>query len=195
MIGGVKGNQLSNNTTSAGDIAGGSIDKSTHTHNTINQPITTSPLRKKLEQLKKDCLHDPNFSICIKQLTHYLNPINPDDQRDLKTKLVDAGRADEVYEAEELKESFAKTLVKDNLSEQAQEAYVHILANIKTEYEGKVKPLLKTNAPLKEIESNVLDIVKSIYSDLAGTVLEYDQREIKGMLYFLTGNCHIDWKY
>ncbi len=109
--------------------------------------------------------------------------------------MTDAGRGDEVYEAEELKESFAKVLVKDNLSEQAQEAYVHILATIKTQYDGKVKPLIKTNAPLHEIESNVLNIVESMYSELAGTVLEYDQRQVKGMLYFLTGNCHIDWKY
>jgi hypothetical protein len=194
MIGGVKGNHLSNNTTSAGDIAGGSIDKSTTTV-TIHPPTAISPLRKKLEQLRSDCLRDPSLSTCIKQLTHYLNPVNPDDQRDLKTKLIDAGREDEVYEAEELKEAFAKILVRENLSEQAQDAYVHILGKIKTHYESKVKPLIKTNAALAEIESNVLDIVETIYSDLAGTALEYDHRQIKGMLYFLTGNCHIDWKY
>lgn len=193
MTADVKGNQLSDN-SAGGDIAGGNIDKSTH-YNIQHQPTKISPLRKKLEQLRDDCLHDPNFSSCIKQLTHYLNPVNPSDQRDLNTKLTDAGRQDEVYEAEELKESFAKVLVKDNLSEQAQEAYVHILATIKTQYDGKVKPLIKTNAPLHEIESNVLNIVESMYSELAGTVLEYDQRQVKGMLYFLTGNCHIDWKY
>lgn len=194
MIGGVKGNQLSGNTTSAGDIAGGNIDKSTN-NITINSQYTISPLRKKLEQLRSDCLHDPDFSTCIKQLTHYLNPVNPDEQRDLKTKLTEAGRSDEVYEAEELKEAFAKILVKDNLSEQAQDAYVHILGKIKTLYESKVKPLMKENAPLADIESNILYIIEVIYADLSGTVLEYDYRQIKGMLYFLTGNCHIDWNY
>jgi hypothetical protein len=193
MIGGVKGNQVSDS-SAGGDIAGNDIDKSVHIH--LNPgPVHSSPLRKKLEQLQADCLHDPNFSKCIKQLNHYLNPVNPADQRDLKTKLTDAGRQDEVYEAEELKESFAKVLVKDNLSEQAQEAYVHILATIKTQYDGKVKPLIKTNSPLHKIESNVLSIVESMYAELAGTALEYDQRQVKGMLYFLTGNCHIDWKY
>ena len=194
MTSGGMGNQLSNNMTTDGDIAGGSIDKSINTF-TINQSTDISPLRKKLEQLRSDCLHDPNFSTCIQQLTHYLNPVNPDDQRDLRTKLTDAGREDEVYEAEELKEEFAKILVRENLSEQAQDAYVHILGKIKTYYESKVKPLIKMNAALTVIESSVLDIVNTIYSDLSGTALEYDHRQIKGMLYFLTGNCHIDWKY
>lgn len=193
MIGDVKGNQLSDN-SAGGDIAGNDIDKSVHIH-VSSSPVNISPLRKKLEQLRDDCLHDPNFSSCIKQLTHYLNPVNPSDQRDLKTKLSDAGRQDEIYEAEELKESFAKVLVKDNLSEQAQEAYVHILATIKTQYDHKVKSLIKTNASLQEIDASVLCIVESMYSELAGTALEYDQRQVKGMLYFLTGNCHIDWKY
>lgn len=192
MISIVKENQLSHNTTNNGDIAGRDINKPTIIN--IN-PTDRSALRKKLEKLKSDCLFDPNFSKCIKQLNHYLNPVNPSDQRDLKTKLTDAGREDEVYEAEELKESFAKKLVKDNLSEQAQEAYVHILATIKTQYDGKIKPLIKTNASLQEVEAGVLNIVETMYSELSGTALEYDPREIKGMLYFLTGNCHIDWKY
>ena len=193
MIGGVRGNQLSNNATSAGDIAGGDIDKSISI--AINPTVPVSPLRKKIEQLKSDCLHDPNFSSCIQQLTHYLNPVNPLDQRDLKTKLSDAGRKDEIHEAEELKEAFTKILIKNNLSEQAQDAYVHILGKIKTHYESKVKPLIKVKAALPEVESSVLSVVETIYSDLAGTPLEYDHRQIKGMLYFLTGNCHIDWKY
>lgn len=194
MIGGVKGNQLSNNSTSAGDIAGGYIDKSVNTV-VINSVNTSSPLRKKIEQLRSDCLHDPNLFTCIRQLTHYLNPVNPDEQRDLKTKLIDANRADEVHEAEELKEAFAKILVRDNLSEQAQDAYVHILSKIKTHYECKVKSLIKANAPITEIEKSVLEIIETIYADLVGTALEYDHRQIKGMLYFLTGNCHIDWRY
>ncbi|HOO49745.1 MAG TPA: hypothetical protein PLK94_00500 [Alphaproteobacteria bacterium] len=192
MIGGVKGNQLSGNATSDGDIAGGDIYKNT-IH--VNQSKDASPLRKKIEQLKSDCLHDPDFSTCIKQLNHYLNPVNPDEQRALKAKLEEADRADEVYEAEELKEEFAKILVKDNLSEQAQDAYVHILGKIKTLYESKVKPLMKEGAPLSDIESNILYVIEVIYEDLSGTILEYDYRQIKGMLYFLTGNCHIDWKY
>ena len=172
------------------DIAGRDINKHTHV-NTANK----SPLRKVVEKLEAECLHDPNFNKYISDLVHYTNSIHSDQKRDLKMKLTEAGRLDELHEAEELKEKFAKLLIKSSLSEQAQNAYVHILSKIKIEYDGKVKPLLKEGGSLVDIENKVLEIVNDIYKDLVGTVLEHNIREIKGMLYFLTGNCHIEWKY
>ncbi len=183
-------NTLSNN-TAVGDFAGGNIDKSTN----IYPPSTTHPLWQIIEHLTEADLQDPNFLPNSQQLKHYQNLVNPDDQRDLKRKLADAGRSDEIFEAEDLKEKFAKILAKNNLSENAQEAYVHILSMIKTDYEGKVKPLIKMNAPINEIDPKVLEIINEMYSILSRPPFKYDKRQIKGMLYFLTGNCHIDWRY
>ncbi len=176
-----------------GDIAGGNIDKSTT--NFYLPPDTRSALRKKIEEIKEECLLDPDFNKCIDQLQHYLNPIKPELQRDLEKKLTDADRYDELEEAEELKEKFTKLLLRENLSEQAQDAYVHILSKIKLLYEHKVKPLIKTQAEPALIEQQVLDVVEEVYELLSGTVLEHNYRNIKGMLYFLTGNCHIEWSY
>jgi len=174
-----------------GDMAGRDINKQTINLNVKGK----SQLRLKIEQIQRECLHDPEFKSCISRLTHYLNPIDIKNQRDLKTKLLAAGRNDEVNDAEELKEKFAKLLVKNSLSEQAQDAYAHVLGKIKLNYDAKVKSLLKENASLVLVEAAVLEVVNEIYDDLCGTVLEHDYREIKGMLYFLTGNCHIEWKY
>ncbi len=183
-------NSLSNN-NAGGDIAGGNIDKST----TVINATIDSPLRKKMKEMQLDALDDDNFVRYMKEFCHFFNPINPNDQRDLSAKLMDANRKDEIFEAESLKEEFAKTLMKNNLSEQAQDAYVHILAKIKTLYESKVKPHIKENAALTDIEDGVFEVIEIIYGDLVGTIFEKDHRKIKGMLYFLTGNCHIDWRY
>lgn len=181
------------NNQAGGDIAGEYIDKSIQ--NFYLPPDTRSALRKKIEEIKEECLLDPDFNRCIAELQHFLNPVKPELQRDLERKLSDADRLDELEEAEELKEKFAKLLLRENLSEQAQDAYVHILSKIKLSYEHKVKPLIKTQAPPAAIEQQVLDVVEGIYEDLSGTVLEHNYRNIKGMLYFLTGNCHIEWSY
>lgn len=183
------GNELNKNKAGR-DIAGGDIN-----NNTYVQPKEKSPLRRVVEKLEADCLHDPDFNKYIGDLIHYTNSVHPDSQRDLQTKLTEANRQDELHEAEELKEKFAKLLVKSSLSEQAQNAYVHVLSKIKLDYDHKVKPLLKEGAALTAVESSVHEIILSIYEDLADTVLEHNVREIKGMLYFLTGNCHIEWKY
>jgi hypothetical protein len=183
------GNELHSN-IAKGDIAGGDIHK-----NTYVQAKDKSPLRNVVEKLEADCLHDPDFNKYINALTHYTNSVHPDSQRDLQTKLTEANRQDELHEAEELKEKFAKLLVKSSLSEQAQNAYVHVLSKIKLDYDHKVKPLLKEGAGLVAVEASVHQIIMGIYEDLTGTVLEHNVREIKGMLYFLTGNCHIEWKY
>ena len=34
---------------------------------------------------------------------------------------------------------------------------------------------------------------KSFMKDICGTKLDYTIEDIRGMLYFLTGNCHIEW--
>lgn len=183
------GNELHNN-NAGGDIAGRDINKATYV-----QTKDKSPLRKVVEKLEADCLHDPDFNKYISDLAHYTNSVHPDSQRDLKTKLTEANRQDELHEAEELKEKFAKLLVKSSLSEQAQNAYVHVLSKIKFDYDHKVKPLLKEGAALTAVEASVHEVVMGIYEDLAGTVLEHNVRDIKGMLYYLTGNCHIEWKY
>lgn len=185
----MSGNELTNN-NAGGDIAGRDVNKTTHIHTKEK-----SPLRRVVEKLKAECLHDPEFNKYLSDLTHYTNSIHPDSQRDLKTKLTEANRQDELHEAEELKEKFAKLLVKSSLSEQAQNAYVHVLSKIKLDYDHKVKPLLKAEDGLATVEASVHEIIMDIYEDLTGTVLEHNVREIKGMLYFLTGNCHIEWKY
>ena len=181
-------NKLHNN-CAEGDIAGRDILKY------YIQNKNKSPLRQIVEKLEEDCLHDPNFNKYISDLIHFTNSIHPDGQRDLETKLTEANRQDELHEAEELKERFTKLLVKSSLSEQAQNAYVHVLSKIKVDYDHKVKPLLKSYAELSSIEASVHDVIMGIYEDLAGTVIQHNVLEIKGMLYFLTGNCHIEWKY
>lgn len=180
-------NELSNN-TALGDIAGGNISKNTY----IVQP-PKSPLKAKLEKLSQDCLSDSNFKKYINELQHLITTVHPNKQIDLKAKLEMANRADEYEEALFLKEQFAKRLYKNSLSEQAQDAYVHILSKLKLDFQLKIKPRIKDGASFTEIGDCLHKIINEMYGELAGTPLEQDIGSVRGMLYFLTGNCHIEW--
>lgn len=156
--------------------------------------LPAGSLRDVLSRLTKDCLNDPNFKECVDRLNHFIKQ-NQNNQRNLETKLTEAGKSEEIAEALELKEKFTKFLTKNSLSEVAQEAYANVLCKLKISYESNVKPLIKSHASEVEIDAAVYKVINEIYDDLKGTPLESDHIQIKGMLYFLTGNCHIEWKY
>jgi len=157
-------------------------------------PPPAGSLRDVLSRLTKDCLNDPNFRECVDRLNHFIKQ-NQNNQRNLETKLTEAGKSEEIAEAMELKEKFTKFLTKNSLSEIAQEAYANVLCKLKISYESNVKPLIKSHAPEVEIDAAVYKVINEMYDDLKGSLLESDHLQIKGMLYFLTGNCHIEWKY
>ena len=185
-------NTLKNNNAGR-DIAGRDVNNTTNYN--FTPPNQKSSLRIKIEELQLDSLHDPHFKECINRLSHYLNLVKPDEQRDLKAKLTDAGRETEIFEAQELKERFVKSLLKNNLSEQAQEAYVHILAKLLSLYELKVRDHIIDGAPRQVVNAEILNVIEIICGDLVGTLLEKDYKEVQGMIYFLGGNCHLEWKY
>ena len=153
-----------------------------------------SKLNEILSQITQEAMIDDNFRKIIESFNYYLRPtIN--NQKDLKTKLSEANREYEVSEAEELKTKFAMKLNKNALSESAQNMYVHILAKMKASYEQKVRPLIIEKQPISVIDSKVYEILNELYNDMLGTVFEEDMLGIKGILYYLTGTCHIDWRY
>ena len=153
-----------------------------------------SKLNEILSQITQEAMIDDNFRKIIESFNYYLRPtIN--NQKDLKTKLSEANREYEVSEAEELKTKFAMKLNKNALSESAQNMYVHILAKMKAAYEQKVRPLIIEKQPISVIDSKVYEILNELYNDMLGTVFEEDMLGIKGMLYYLTGTCHVAWRY
>lgn len=153
-----------------------------------------SNLNELLSKMTKEAMIDDNFRKTIDNFNYYLRPIN-NNQKDLKTKLLEANRGYEISDAEELKTKFAMKLSKNALSENAQKMYVHILAKLKCSYEQKVRPLIIEGHSVSIIDDQVYGILNELYNDIIGTVFEDDILGIKGMLYYLTGTCHINWRY
>lgn len=129
----------------------------------------------------------------IDELTHYSNETY--DIRDLTEKLEDAGFGYLIETAEELKEEVSKLIIRNQHYKSAQKIITYLLAEVESIFNAHIKSELlnvKEEAALKLLLRTHLE--KEIQAHLGDNVLEIFNRQINGMVYFLTGNCHLEWK-
>ena len=170
-----------------GDIAGRDIIRH-HSYNP-NPPSTLRDLAAKL-RLQDETEAQSAF---ISQLQHYTKPPSPGPTRDLEQKLHDAERTDLLFDGLRWKEQFSKKLTRLQFSLRAQELFVHILTKIHTYFALNVRPKVIEGAPRSEVDTLVYQLIHEIYEEVGNSELDLTMTDIHGMVYFLAGNCHIDW--
>ncbi len=169
-----------------GDVAGGNIYK--------YYPEKKTTLRTLAENYKVEVEEDCNQQQFIEELQDYMERVPGHEQRNLEDKLISANRVDLLTDAKLLKEKFAKKLHRHTFSPSAQKLFVHILAKIKCTFKLKINPMINEGQPFKFIDNAIYhEIVESIYSEVGNSQLGIDMDYILGMLYYLTGNCYIEW--
>jgi hypothetical protein len=116
------------------------------------------------------------------------------DPKGLEQKLSDAARTDELRSAETLKELFHKKLTLHQLTPAAQEIFAIALAKVQLRFQAEVSPLLHRRESKAEVDRAVLkQVVEPTYEELEHNPMDLGPHEIKGMVYYLTGNCHLTW--
>ena len=123
-----------------------------------------------------------------------------DGTKDLEEKLTDGGfRPSRIAEAIRLKEMFAKIAMRYDCYPSAQKIIHSLFARIKHEFDDNIFPLIESQQPLnivmKQIrESIVIPIRDMLEANGAhDTVLGFNEDHIYGMIYYLTGMCHLNW--
>ncbi|MDR1544303.1 MAG: hypothetical protein LBS50_07875 [Prevotellaceae bacterium] len=113
----------------------------------------------------------------------------------LEEKLKNGKRENLIDWAKETKERFHKKLFKyAQLSLSAQQINAYILSNIKRTFIEEVYVLICNNTPQEQINTLITErIVKPVKAELGINLFQYNDVDIQGMIYFLTGNCHIKW--
>lgn len=115
--------------------------------------------------------------------------------RDLQRKLTDANRENLMKRAEIYKHNFRKKLERFRLFPSAQKIYALLLGQALTRFDTYVEPHLDdelTSVQLKQlIEEKIVEYIMGCVPGAEPTV---DSPSIHGMIYFLTGNCFIDWQ-
>lgn len=58
----------------------------------------------------------------------------------------------------------------------------------------EVYTLICNNAPQENIDKLITErIINPVKQELGINLFKYDEEDIMGMIFFLTGNCHIKW--
>ena len=123
-----------------------------------------------------------------------------DGTKGLEEKLIDGhfGRT-RITVATHQKEMYAKKATKYECYPSAQQINFSIFGRIKNDFDTYVSPLIETDTPLKEImkvvrEKIVSPIREIIENGANDEYLQYTSDHIYGMIYYLTGMCHLNWK-
>lgn len=160
----------------------------THGH----EPRTT--MRTLTRRLREETQEDRLLSEVIDSLKYFLDPSVPEATFDLERKLSVAKREHDLSEATALKELFAKKLARHQLSPVAQEIFAWILGHIQMSFQAHVRPMIASGESPEMIEKAVVEkVIRPAIIELEDNELILNYQELRGMLYYLTGNCHIEW--
>lgn len=173
-----------------GDVAAGNIDKSRTYQFTGSK---TSYMKMLLDKFKQEQSTNVHLKEYIDDLDYYYNK-KKDDVIGLEDKLANANRQDFIEFAIEAKDKYHRKLYKYQFSETAQKINLHLLGLVITYFENEIKPLLKKGEDEQLINSMINErLIKPLLDELDENLLGFSAHDINGMLYFLTGNCHLKW--
>lgn len=175
-----------------GDQAGRDVNKNTN-YSFDRSKETITYMTTLLSKFKEECSSNVQLSTFIEDFDYYQRPYN-DDVIGLEQKLIDGGREDFIGYALKTKERFHKKLIKYQFFESAQKINVHLLALVESYFENEIRPKINKGQSSDEIKTLIQElIVNPLLNELEENLLGFSAADINGMLYFLTGNCHIKW--
>ncbi|PIB29214.1 hypothetical protein BFP78_00065 [Gaetbulibacter sp. 5U11] len=153
---------------------------------------------RRFEKLNQEVKNDERYEGTMESLKYYLTKL---DGISAETKLYDGGfNENEVISAIRRKERYAKRLQLNRFFESAQWIDSQLFAKIKMDFEAFILPLIDNGSSKSEILKEVVIKVVQPVLDLINLegeddeVLNYNADDIFGMVYYLTGQCHINWK-
>ncbi len=157
-------------------------------------PLTSASLQTVILSIKEKMSESDELSDFIDDLMEFTS-IRKRKIIGLENKLHDGNRDDLIEDAIYLKNKFERKLAKNQLFISEQKVYVQVLAFICTVFNNKILPLIKESQTNKEIDSEIFD---KIINEVHNALIHYDNtfttELVKGMLFYLTGKCHLVWR-
>jgi uncharacterized membrane protein YheB (UPF0754 family) len=148
------------------------------------------------EKLNGEFDNSEEISGWIDDLNRY---IIPRDVIGFEQKMTDGNREDLIEDALWLKEEYYKKLSKYQLYQSAQKIQAQLLASILEKFRNNITPLIRDNADNITISNAIsTQIVNPIMvlleqEGVEDNLLGFSATDIEGMIYYLTGRCHIKW--
>ncbi|MDR0506580.1 MAG: hypothetical protein LBH32_07170 [Dysgonamonadaceae bacterium] len=125
----------------------------------------------------------------------YLNSVIDNEVIGLEQKLKDGHREYLIDYAKDVKERFHKKLIQTSqYSNVAQDINIYLLTKVRRGFMMEIYKLICDNEPQDKINLLITKrIINPVKADLGINLFRYNEDDIMGMIFFLTGNCHIKW--
>jgi hypothetical protein len=175
------------------DAAGRDINNVTN-NNYENSQKTISYIQTLYQKLGTEESNNLVVQKHIEEFNYYYSPLNG-DVIGLEQKLINGNQLNFVDFALKAKERYHMKLYKQQFSEVAQKINIHLLSLVENYFMIYVYPKICNGKTSEEVYATIDEqIVKPLRQELQENLLEFTATDIQGMLYFLTGNCHIKWE-
>lgn len=149
-------------------------------------------------KLKEEIDHDDKLQKKMADIMRYRTKLP--HTLGLKRKLQDGGyNKTAIDKACRLKQGYAKKATKYQYYEMANRIDDNLFAILSNRFDDYVYPLIVNQRPLADIkqavsEQVIIPVMKELNENGEDDIyLCYTTDDILGMLYYLTGNCHINW--
>lgn len=166
--------------------------------NVYLQPSPQSRMDTYFQKLLKE-IEEGITSDVFDELKYYQTKL--DGTKGMEQKLIDGGfRLSRIQEATQLKEMYAKIATKYDCYPSAQRIIQLLFARIKHEFYASIFPLIEQQQAINIVMQQVHEKIVVPISDMLNangaydTYLNFNEDHIYGMIYYLTGMCHLNWK-
>ena len=181
------------------NINNNSVHQQTNIGNVENLNLTSKTRwQNRFKELNRQVENNEKYATFIKEFEEY-NTIK--DGIGLEKKLIDGNFTEyQIHKALSQKEKYAKRVVMGEMFLAQQRIDVEIFSLISTNFDIYVYPLILENQSKKYIleilnEKVIQPILEILNKEGAeDNYLNYNANDIFGMVYFLTGKCHLNWK-
>lgn len=186
-------NDISVKESSIGGDFIGRDDNSLYFSNTQER---SSYLQDLYEKFQKEMEADPELKDICKELDYFTSQVEDDEMIGLESKLIAGNKLPMIIKyAKYAKEKFHKKLMlTTQYSLVAQDINVYILSKIHRSFMMEIYTLICKDESESKIQALITErIINPVKADLGLNLFKYDEDDIMGMIFFLTGNCHIKW--
>ena len=157
-----------------------------------------SRMASRFRKLKEEIDHDDKLQKKMADIMRYRTKLP--HTLGLKRKLQDGGyNKTAIDKACRLKQGYAKKATKYQYYEMANRIDDYLFAILSNRFDDYVYPLIVNQRPLADIkqavsEQVIIPVMKELNENGEDDIyLCYTTDDILGMLYYRTGNCHINW--
>ncbi|GAA6137119.1 hypothetical protein NBRC116583_08660 [Arenicella sp. 4NH20-0111] len=153
-----------------------------------------SSLETAIEQVKKSWEGDDQLIDILEDLADFINVHPEREVIGLEVKLEKGNRSDLYKRAKELKSKFSRRVAKNQMSATEQQVYIQVLSFISTTWFQCIHPKIIAGISSEDLDQIVNDeLIKPVHQAVVRFDSTVTSETVTGMIYYLTGNCHLVW--